>query len=414
MLKILPLASSFHSSEQVRSTIARITRALQARGLPHEIVSSGPADALLIVTGGTEHLALQALQHTTGPAILLAHPDQNSLPASLEILSRLQQQGQRGRIVLLNETETGFDALKGLARHLEVNERLKTLRLGRIGAPSDWLVGSMQEPRLLQQAWGPTIVDVSLDSLRSAMDKADASLVDAIHQDFLSGASAVREPSPGDLAMAARVAAGLRQVIQEHRLDACTVRCFDLVLELKTTGCLALSALLDDGIVAGCEGDLPAAMTMLWMQTMSGQPTFMANPQDLDPATNTLWLAHCTIARKMLKHYALRSHFESSLGVGIQGEVEPGPFTLARIGGSDLRALFVSDGALLVNGASEHRCRTQVQLRLEEEVGQLLSRPLGNHHVLLAGHWARELREYHELFVALSPCPVPALDASSL
>ena len=400
MLRILPLASSFHAPDQVRATVTRITSALQSRGIPNEILSSGAASALLILTGGTEQLALQALQNHSGPAILLAHPDQNSLPASLEILSHLQQRGQRGRIILLNETEEGFDTLKGLVRQLEAHERLQTLRLGRIGTPSDWLVGSMQAPGLLQQVWGPAVVDVPLEALRCAMDEADAAQVKALREDFLAGACEVREPSPGDLDLAARVAVGLRRVIQDHRLDACTVRCFDLVVELKTTGCLALSTLLDDGVVAGCEGDLPAAMTMLWMQAMTGQPSFMANPQDLDTATNTLWLAHCTIARKMLKKYALRSHFESSLGVGIQGELEPGPFTLARIGGNDLRELFISDGTLLVNGASEQRCRTQVQLRLEEKVSQLLSRPLGNHHVLLSGHWAKELRGYHELFVA--------------
>lgn len=400
MFKILPLASSFHAPDQVRATVARIAGSLGSRGIPHDIVPAGPASALLIVTGGTEHLALQALQGHQGPAILLAHPDQNSLPASLEILSLLRQQGRPGRIVLLNDSEEGFDALKGLARHWEMHEQLRSLRLGRIGAPSDWLVGSMQEPALLHQAWGPSVVDVPLAALRSAMDEADAGEVEATQLDFQTGASQVKEPSAADLSMAARVTAGLRRVVRDHHLDACTVRCFDLVLELRTTGCLALSSLLDDGIVAGCEGDLPAAMTMLWMQTMSGQPSFMANPQDLDAGANTLWLAHCTIARRLLRKYTLRSHFESSMGVGIQGELEPGPCTLARIGGSDLRELFVSDGELLVNGTSELRCRTQVQLRLEESVGRLLSRPLGNHHVLLPGHWARELREYHELFVA--------------
>ena len=400
MLKILPLASRFHSPEEVHATVANLAKALQARRIAHAFVESGPADALCIVTGGTEPLALQALQAHEGPAILLAHPDQNSLPASLEILTHLQQRGQRGRIVLLNEGEEGFQALRDLTRQIEVHAALQTLRLGRIGQPSAWLVGSLQEPSLLQQAWGPTIVDVDLADLRTAMARADADQVEAIQNDFLAGAQEIREPSLMDLALASRVAAGLRRVAQDHRLDACTVRCFDLVLESGTTGCLALSALLDDGIVAGCEGDLPAAMTMLWSQAMTGQPGFMGNPQDMDTATNTLWLAHCTIARKMLRSYRLRSHFESSQGVGIQGELEPGPITLLRIGGRDGRDLFVTDGTLLGNGTSERRCRTQVQLHLDEPVEQLLSRPLGNHHVLLAGHWAKELRTYHDLFVA--------------
>jgi L-fucose isomerase-like protein len=398
MLRILPLASRFHPSGQTQAAIERTSQRLQDHDIPHEIVDSRP-NLLFIVTGGTEHLALQALEGHSGPALLLAHPDQNSLPASLEILCRIQQSGQKGRVVLLNEVGAGFEDLRNLARDLDVRERMLTRRLGRIGAPSDWLVGSMPEPSLARDAWGPEIVDVPLEALRSAMDQSDPEEVQSLQADFQTGASGIREPSHNDLAMAAKVAVGLRRVIRECRLDACTVRCFDLVLDLKTTGCLALSALLDEGVVAGCEGDLPAALTMLWMQEMSGQLSFMANPQDLDPASNTLWLAHCTIARRMVQRYRLRSHFESSLGVGIQGELAPGDYTLARIGGKELRELFVSDAELLANGDSEMRCRTQVQLRLVEKVDQLLNRPMGNHHVILPGHWAKALLDYHELFV---------------
>ncbi len=356
-------------------------------------------NALLIVTGGTEHLALEALSQMTGPILLLAHPHQNSLPASLEILSRLRQLGRAGRILLLNDLEDGFTALARLSLFFETHERLAGLRLGLIGFPSEWLVGSTPEPAQVKESWGPSVIDVPLQRLRMAIQEATVAETDALQHSFESGAHRIDEPSPSDLEMAARVGAALRKVVREQSLDACTVRCFDLVKDLQTTGCLALSSLLDEGIVAGCEGDLPAALTMLWMQTLTGQTPFMANPQDLDASAHTLWLAHCTIARRMLKGYALRSHFESSLGVGIQGELEPGPITLARIGGTDLREVFLAEGELLTNGDSELWCRTQVQVRLDRDVRELLSRPLGNHLVLVRGHWSAQLSEYHELFV---------------
>ncbi len=401
MLKILPLASSFHSADQVRDTIQGIASQLSARLLPYKLLEEGSEapNALLIVTGGTEHLALAALAHMQGPALLLAHPHQNSLPASLEILSRLHQLGRPGRIVLLNGGEEGFASLATLHRLLDAHARLGLLRLGRIGEPSDWLVASTPGADQVEEVWGPKVLDISLDVLRRAIQAADPEASRLFQDSFQGGARSILEPSGSDLGMASRVGVALRRVVQEHHLDACTVRCFDLVKDLQTTGCLALSALLDEGIVAGCEGDLPAALTMSWMQAVTGQASFMANPQDLDSTSNTLWLAHCTIGRNLLKGYALRSHFESSLGVGIQGELEPGPITLARIGGSDLREVFLTDGELLANGDSELRCRTQIQVHLDGDVRELLSRPLGNHLVLIGGHWAAQLREYHELFV---------------
>ena len=109
----------------------------------------------------------------------------------------------------------------------------------------------------------------------------------------------------------------LGELAREHRLDALTVRCFDLVLDHKTTGCFALAQLLDDGVIAGCEGDVVSTVGMLWARELLGSTPWMANPAQLDPERNTLWLAHCTVPRSLVASYGLRSHFESGLGVGI-------------------------------------------------------------------------------------------------
>jgi L-fucose isomerase-like protein len=216
----------------------------------------------------------------------------------------------------------------------------------------------------------------------------------------IARATGLGEGRPDDVEKAATVALALRRVVERHRLDACTVRCFDLVIEHRTTGCLGLSWLLDGGVVAGCEGDVPATLTMMWAYAATGEPGFMANPQDLDVPTRGLWLAHCTVARGLTSRYTLRSHFESSLGVGIQGYLAPGPVTVARIGGADLRRVFAEDGRLVANEDLAERCRTQVRVEMDAGVEGLLDDPPGNHLVLMRGHHAAQFREYRELFVA--------------
>lgn len=42
-------------------------------------------------------------------------------------------------------------------------------------------------------------------------------------------------------------------------------------------GCYSLSRLLDEGVVAGCEGDVCSALGMLWGKTMTRQVPWMAN-----------------------------------------------------------------------------------------------------------------------------------------
>lgn len=121
-------------------------------------------------------------------------------------------------------------------------------------------------------------------------------------------------------------------MIKKNDLNAVTVRCFDL-LPLNVTCCLSLSKLNDEMITAGCEGDIHAAITMMLLSQITRRPTFMANPIDYDVATNSLLIAHCTIARDLCSSDVLRTHFESGKSVAVQGILNEGlsdVWTLAR------------------------------------------------------------------------------------
>jgi L-fucose isomerase-like protein len=366
----------------------------------------------LILTGGTEGQALDLLSSVAArfkenvvprpkrdPVLLLAHPYQNALPASLEILAALKQQGRAARIIFLDDTASGYQQLQQLLLILHAQRRLATLRLGAVGKSSEWLVAGQVSAQEVRERWAVELVEVAMSELLEGLKHVPVAKAEAYAQDFLQRAQGCVEPNGEDLAMAARVVTALQALVARHRLDAVTVRCFDLVMNLKTSGCLALSQLTDEGVIAGCEGDVPATLTMLWMNALSGEVPFMANPQEIIPSENSLWISHCTIARRLLKHYRLRSHFESGLGVAIEGHLHPGPITLARIGGEGLRALYVSNGELIANGDSAQRCRTQLKLKLQEDVSTFLQEPLGNHHVLIRGHWAQPLREYHHYYI---------------
>jgi L-fucose isomerase-like protein len=124
----------------------------------------------------------------------------------------------------------------------------------------------------------------------------------------------------------------------------------------------------------------------------------MANPAQLDPVRNALWLAHCTVPRTLVESYRLRSHFESGLGVGIQGTLAAGPITLLRIGGKKMDRLWLAEGEILRSGAAENLCRTQVEIQLTHggTATDLLRAPLGNHLVLVFGHHLDRLRSWCE------------------
>jgi L-fucose isomerase-like protein len=359
---------------------------------------------VLVVTGGTERDILAAASFDgREPVLLVAHPGHNSLAAAMEVLGRLQQTGVRGAIHYLQAPDdaAGLEGLEDALHDAAVREQLLRTRIGTIGGASDWLVASSPGADEVARVWGPTLVAVDLeDTLREPDEQAPQS-GDELARDFQSGAAALVEPAESDLQAAGRVHAMLRRAVDGLKLQAVTMRCFDLVVRKQTTGCLALAQLNDQGITAGCEGDVPATLAMLWVRLLTGLQPWMANPSRIDRARGVLTLAHCTVPRGIGGAYRLRSHFESGLGVGIQGQLAAGPVTLARIGGADLKALRALDGHLLRNTDHPDLCRTQVEVEVgQQALRELLEQPLGNHMVVVAGHHAGRLKRWHKAMIA--------------
>jgi L-fucose isomerase-like protein len=360
--------------------------------------------AVFVATGGTERGILDAVAgDPREPVLLVAHPGQNSLPASLEVLARLQQMGRRGRIHYLAGAgdADGFADLQRALGDLAVRRALHASRIGVVGEPSDWLVASRPTPGTVREVWGPTVVPLTIDSLLAEPNAKTVTLGATLGREFGAAASATVEPAESDLDASGRVLAVLRRVVQRAKLDAVTVRCFDLVVRRGMTGCLALSQLTDDGVMAGCEGDLVSTVAMLWLRLMFGEVPWMANPSRVDRARGTLLLAHCTVPRGAAGAYRLRSHFESGLGVGVQGELPAGPVTLVRLGGLHMELLRVHDGELVANTDHADLCRTQAEIAIgRDALDELLAHPLGNHMIMIPGHRAAALRRWHDAMIA--------------
>ena len=377
---------------------------------------------VLVLTGGTEHEALQLLERRrlagqAGPALLLAHAGQNSLAAAMEILARLHQDRQPGRILCVEDASdaAGWDAAAEALRDDVAYHRLRQARLGLIGTPSDWLVASSPSPEDVTRRWGPAVVPVPLPELADRFRQVAPGQVRESAEWLRAQAADIGEPGQSEIVDACRMHLALLALRADYRLDALALRCFDLVLEERVAGCLALALLGDSGVPAACEGDLCSAVGLLWSRVLLGQTGWMANPNSLNPVSGLLRLAHCTAPLGLLTRFRLRSHFESGCSVAIEGEVAPGPVTLLRVGGRQLEQLWLAEGILQAADHREDGCRTQVQVQLTgPEAGQLLRRPLGNHLVLVPGRHARRLRDWADLYRPPPRVETAILDAGHL
>lgn len=385
-IAIYTLTSELHDENAVAAVTHEFLNSLHIeydlRGNDYADYGSHTLDLIYVRTGGTEGIFLRLLPQlqaqSTKPFYLLTSGKSNSLAASMEILSYLRQQGFKGEIIHGN-SEYIHNRINSLSRVAEARERLQDTRLGIIGHPSDWLISSLADKDRVRQLLGIQLVDISMQEL---LDTIAATPV----------REQVMEQAPTDaicqsLPVAHQIYEALKALVERHHLSGFTLRCFDLLTAVHNTGCLALARLNSEDAVAGCEGDVPALLTMSIVRALTGISGFQANPSSIDPETGTMTLAHCTIPLNMVEHYELDTHFESGIGVGIRGHMTTGPVTIFKVSG-DLQRSFVAEGELMRNESKPDLCRTQLVVRLSNpaDTAYFLTHPIGNHHIVVPGH----------------------------
>ena len=350
---------------------------------------------MFVRTGGTEGLFRKALPgllpRSGGKFLLLSSDSNNSLAASLEILSFLRENGIDGEVL-----HGSAESIASRLRRIEAVRRLRSslcgLRLGVIGAPSDWLISSLADSDRVKAALGVELVDIPIDKLASLARRPGG---ESAGDEVLSTADGEVAPEvAAALPGAVRIYLALKSIVASEKLDGLTLRCFDLLGSLRNTGCLALAKLNAEGIPSSCEGDVPALLSMTVLRLLTGRTGFMANPSRFDPQSGSAVFAHCTVPFDLVSNYCLDTHFESGIGVGIKGFLPEGPVTVFKLSGKVDR-MFAAEGTLVGNLSETNLCRTQVMLSLPPEAfGYFLHAPIGNHHIIVPGRWKDVLDEW--------------------
>lgn len=402
-IAIYTLTSELHDEQAVGAVTREFLESLSIeydfRGSDYADFGSYPLSLIFVRTGGTEGIfrrLLPTLPIGKGEKFyLLSSGKSNSLAASMEILSYLQQNDLQGEIL---HGDPGYISrrINMLAQVESARRKLRACRLGIVGEPSDWLISSHADKDKVREYLGIELIDIPMQELLDAiaatpLDPTSASSMQMSTPDAnVPKELAIRQALPG----AHQIYLALKTVVERHQLQGFTLRCFDLLTAVRNTGCMALARFNSEGIVAGCEGDVPAMLSMMIAQVLTGMSGFQANPARINPETGELLFAHCTIPFNMVENYELDTHFESGIGVGIRGYMKEGPVTIFKVSG-DLSRCFIEEGELVRNQAQSDLCRTQQIIRLSDpsKAHYFLTKPIGNHHIIIRGHHKRLLHE---------------------
>lgn len=386
---IFPLSSSLRGEENINEIFLKYIDNIKGHFKCNVLVAHSiddynkPADIHLffILSGGSEEKfkALGCDLHHT--IYLLSIPSNNSLASSIEILSYVNQQGGHGKIIYGDCLKID-DEIEDILNKKNFN--MEPVNIGLIGKPSDWLIASNVDENEVKESFNMNIVHIAMQEVIDQYNKI--SFVDDASLPLL------QYKDKDELYKAQKLYVAIKNIAKKYNLSGLTIRCFDLISLIKVTACLALSILNDDGIVSACEGDLPSLITMMVAKKVTGEECFMANPSTINEKTGEMIFAHCTVPMLMLDSFSLTTHFESNSSIGIKGYLKEKSITIFKIA-NDLKHYYVEEGEIICNTNYENLCRTQIKIKLKD-VSYFLSHPFGNHHLIMYGKHADEIKDY--------------------
>ncbi len=346
---------------------------------------------VMILTGGTENFFLQLwsdLKASGKPFVIASSETDNSLPAAVEILSWLKQNEPECRTSIVHGSfEAQAQKIQKLVS-VDIGMTLEGQVIGVIGGPSKWLIASAPDYAKIEENTGAKVLSISMEEFDTYIEQVE----EDEKKEFLTRFTGKQANiSDSELLLSASIYAALKRLIAAKELTAITLKCFDLLSKYKTTGCLGLALLNDEGIPAACEGDVPALITMMVVKEAIKKICFMANVSSIRGSVVTF--AHCSCPTSILNYYRLDTHFESGLGVSIAGEFQERFFTMLRVDPVNKNYVMMK-GESMEHKYSPNLCRTQLKLDMPGVDSYFFNKPLGNHHILIPGDYMNRLQEW--------------------
>ncbi len=186
-----------------------------------------------------------------------------------------------------------------------------------------------------------------------------------------------------------------RDLMAEAKAGSITVNaCMGTIIQQsKTTACLPLQLLNDQGYPSFCESDFVVIPSGMLMHNICNTPVFLNDPTY--PHHGIVTLAHCTGPRKMngrdIDPARIMTHFESDYGAAPKVEMKKGQVV------TTIDPDFSSEKYVLFRGTIDEApfhaiCRDQIDVSIDGSWEKLRDDMRGFHWMVAYGDWRREMK----------------------
>ena len=293
----------------------------------------------------------------------------------------------------LDELHWRFRALCGL-------KNTRDAHVVTIGGASGWAQPYGNVPDMVKKIWKFQFHDVSYEEMRKLIteataDKALMARAQKRAEDYLKIPGTRLETKMEFLVRAFMLDELFRLLMKKVDTRFITVNsCMAAIIPAsKSTACMALTTLNDDGYQAYCESDFVTIPGAMLLSNISGKPVYFGNA--CFPFNGTSTWGHCTAPRKMDgKNYnpvRIVTHYESDFGAAPWVEVPIGMVTTHIVPGFKCDNWLGFKGTIVGVPFKPSTCRTQITVQRECSDDLLAENLVGWHQITGFGDYRKEL-----------------------
>jgi len=185
-----------------------------------------------------------------------------------------------------------------------------------------------------------------------------------------------------------------KSLMREHDAPAFTIKnCMSTIMPMsKTTACLTLSLLNDEGLLAFCESDFVIIPAGILLHYISGKPVFLHN--STFPHKGIVTCAHCTAPRRMdgdrYEPAKIMTHYESEYGAAPKVEIPVGQ-EVTFIDPEYSVGRWVGFKGTVESNPFYEICRSQQDVRIQGDWKKLRNEVRDSHWMMVYGDYLREI-----------------------
>jgi L-fucose isomerase-like protein len=185
-----------------------------------------------------------------------------------------------------------------------------------------------------------------------------------------------------------------RDIMEEHGTGCFTInQCMGTIIPMsKTTACLTLQLLNDEGYAVFCESDFVVVPAGMFLRQVSGKPVFMHN--STFPHNGCVTCAHCTGPRRMnadrYEPALITTHYESEYGAAPKVEIPVGQ-TVSFINPQYATGRWVGLRGTVEDNPFLEICRSQQDVRIDGDWKRLLNEVRDSHWLMVYEDYLREI-----------------------